>query len=697
MSDSSSDTLRAEAVSPRQRNFANQLFELVSSMRFAISLLTLLAVASIVGTVLKQNEPYNNYLNQFGPFWFPLFESLGLYAVYNAVWFLVILAFLVLSTSLCIARQTPHMLKEMRSWREHAQEVSLRQFAHHAEIAGDAGEQAQGAASHYLVRQGFRVRTVVRDDGTLIVARAGRFNRLGYFLAHIAIVLICLGGLLDGNLPLKLQMWLGNKQILQGAAMMGDVPASARLGDGNFSFRGNLFVPEGKSQSAAVLNVRDGILIQELPFSLSLKKFTIDHYTTGAPKRFASEVVVTDRKTGEQVERTIEVNKPFTFNGITIYQASFEDGGSQLQLHLKALKQGVLSQAFQAEVGVNQSIGTGDSARTLEVTGFRPINVENMAVRDDSQATSLAMSVNKHLGSAVSKPGDKDLHDVGPSFSYKLRDAAGQAREYNTFMRPVQQDGRWWMISGMRNSPQEEFRFLRMPLDDEGKLDTFLSLHAAIQNPALTKAIANRFAQTALQQQGSNASVRPKLVETAERTLTLFQVDGLKSVADFIETQVPAPQREAAAGVFLKVLYGCVWEAWQMQREADHLPAQDLDEARAMFVRAVLAASSDTLHYGAPYFLQLSGYNEVKASVFQVTRSPGQPVVYLGSALLVAGILCMLYIRERRLYLWRAVNAHSWLIAMSANRRSLDVGLEFAKHQQALTHTLSRSGAAPGQ
>ncbi|WP_298618582.1 cytochrome c biogenesis protein ResB, partial [uncultured Zoogloea sp.] len=36
-------------------------------MRFAISLLTILGIASIIGTVLKQNEPYNNYLNQFGP------------------------------------------------------------------------------------------------------------------------------------------------------------------------------------------------------------------------------------------------------------------------------------------------------------------------------------------------------------------------------------------------------------------------------------------------------------------------------------------------------------------------------------------------------------------------------------------------------------------------------------------------------
>jgi cytochrome c biogenesis protein len=48
--------------------------ELVSSMRFAISLLVILAIASIIGTVLTQEDPYPNYVNQFGPFW-PIFSA----------------------------------------------------------------------------------------------------------------------------------------------------------------------------------------------------------------------------------------------------------------------------------------------------------------------------------------------------------------------------------------------------------------------------------------------------------------------------------------------------------------------------------------------------------------------------------------------------------------------------------------------
>src|SRR3569832_2958700 len=83
------------------RRWLANITELLSSMRFAISLLSLLAIASVIGTVLKQNEPMTNYVNQFGPFWFEVFGKLGLYAVYSAWWFLLIMAFLVSSSFFC--------------------------------------------------------------------------------------------------------------------------------------------------------------------------------------------------------------------------------------------------------------------------------------------------------------------------------------------------------------------------------------------------------------------------------------------------------------------------------------------------------------------------------------------------------------------------------------------------------------------
>ncbi len=81
--------------------------ELLSSMRFAIALLTVICIASVIGTVIQQHQPVNNYVNQFGPFWSELFLALKLNAVYSAWWFLLILAYLVTSTTLCLLRHTP--------------------------------------------------------------------------------------------------------------------------------------------------------------------------------------------------------------------------------------------------------------------------------------------------------------------------------------------------------------------------------------------------------------------------------------------------------------------------------------------------------------------------------------------------------------------------------------------------------------
>lgn len=62
--------------------------------------------------------------------------------------------------------------------------------------------------------------------------------------------------------------------------------------------------------------------------------------------------------------------------------------------------------------------------------------------------------------------------------------------------------------------------------------------------------------------------------------------------------------------------------------------------------------------YGTPYFLQLENFEHKEASGLQLTKSPGEKWVYLGSVLLVLGIFSMLYIRERRIWLFLKPSGH---------------------------------------
>ena len=191
------------------------LSEFLGSMNLAITLLVVVAVASVIGTVLKQNEPYTNYVIKFGPFWFEVFRKLGLYDVYGAPWFLAILGFLVLSTGVCLWRHVPGMLAEINHFRLTVQAKSLRAFHSHAEwtLAADPATVAAQAAGA-LRAQGYRVRSSTHEDGhTVLAALRGSLNRFGYLFTHLAIVVICVGGLLDGNLPLKWKEWRGEVKL----------------------------------------------------------------------------------------------------------------------------------------------------------------------------------------------------------------------------------------------------------------------------------------------------------------------------------------------------------------------------------------------------------------------------------------------------------------------------------------------------
>lgn len=657
-------------------------------MRFAISLLTVLAIASIIGTVLKQNEPYPNYVIEFGQFWFSVFKTLGLFDVYHTAWFLLILVFLVTSTGVCIYRNAPAMLKEMRTYREHAREESLSHFAHRASyetpLAADSLVSRLGA---YLAGAGYRFRvnpTAPGASSVLMAAKAGSYHRLGYILTHAAIVIICVGGLIDGNVPLKVQELLGTKKVETRDIPETQVPAISRLAPSNLSFRGNVTIPEGSSADVIFLTVGDGYLVQDLPFTIILKKFHIEHYSTGQPKTFASDVIVTDKATKKSVATTITVNHPLIFDGVAIYQASFGDGGTGLTMQGWNLFS-PSDKPFPVEGRVNKStaLSNGSKHYTLEFTDFRPFNIENIGAGAEKKPADQgilhdAMSV---FGQSPTDANAKNLTNVGPSFSYKVRDEQGQAKEYNNYMLPVFIDKRWFLLSGMRDTPGEPFSYVRFPMDENGRIDGFMALRAMMLDKSKRQDIAKRFAKEALQGQAVSDTLRARLVESTVKILDMFAEHGYGELARFIQQVVPKAEQERAAQTYLRILEGSAFEAYAMSRSAAGEQPVEPDATHLQFVRDSLNAISDLFFYGAPVYLQLTQYDQVQASGLQLTRSPGKAIVYAGSALLVLGIFAMFYIRERRIWLLIKPEDQKVLFAMSGNRKTLDFEQEFVRHR----------------
>jgi len=137
-------------------------------------------------------------------------------------------------------------------------------------------------------------------------------------------------------------------------------------------------------------------------------------------------------------------------------------------------------------------------------------------------------------------------------------------------------------------------------------------------------------------------------------------------------------------------LNGCLWDLWQVARQQDGLPALEINEKHAHFFCNSPATHCPThFFYNAPVYLQLKSYDEIKASVLQVTRSPGKKIVYLGCLFLVMGIFSMFYIRERRVWVWikdqhDSTSSHA-IFAMSTQRKTMDFDKEFVELKTALT------------
>ena len=671
--------------------------ELLSSMRFAIALLTVICIASVIGTVIKQHEPAVNYTNQFGPFWADLFLALKLNAVYSAWWFLIILAFLVISTSLCILRNTPKFLADIRNYKENIREGSLKAFHHKAEgPLAQAPEAEAQRIGQMLAGGGWKVKLQERDTptgkGWMVAAKAGAANKIGYIAAHSAIVLICLGGLFDGDLFVRALTWFGGKTVYSGGGFVSEVKPEHRLPANNPTFRGNLVVSEGTVSSTAILSQSDGILLQELPFAVELKKFIVEYYSTGMPKLFASDIVIHDKETGESKEERIEVNHPASYRGVQIYQSSFDDGGSHVKLKALPMAGGAKSFEVEGTIGSSSQITNGDEKLTLEYTALRVINVENMTndaggSGADVRKVDLRQALSSRLGAADKTPTQREMRNVGPSITYKLRDEAGQAREFHNYMLPVDTgDGTPVFLLGVRTATSEPFRYLRLPADEDGSMEGFVRLRAALHDPAMRERAVRRYVLKAVDPQ------RPELVDqltaSAARAVGLFagvetvggkQVSGLQALSDFMETAVPEAERERAAEVLLRILNGTLLELSALARETQGKPPLVESEATARFMTQAVLALSDISLYPAPVTFQLEDFTQVQASVFQVARAPGKNVVYLGCLLLILGVFAMLYVRERRLWVWVAPDGTGAkaTMALSTNRKTLDADREF--------------------
>ncbi|MBB5216275.1 cytochrome c biogenesis protein ResB [Parapusillimonas granuli] len=668
-----------------RRRLGADIFELLGSMRFAVSLLVFICVASLIGTVLQQNQSANAYIDRFGPFWFALFDKFSIWHIYNSWWFLVVMGFLVVSTTICLLRNAPKMIKDARSFREYVRAGSLRAFHHRVEaVSALPAQDTLEAVQEWMRGQGYKYKLRHDGDGVMLAAKKGGANRLGYIFAHAAIVVVCVGGLLDSELPVRLQVWLGGKVPLTENMLISDVPETGRLSLANPSFRANMLVPEGTSSSSGIISVENGVLVQPLPFTLKLNKFVVDYYSTGMPSSFKSEVEVTDPDTGASFSRTIEVNEPLRYKGVTVYQSSFDDGGSKLQMVGYPLV-GAASRPFDLDgvVGKDAELTVAGDGRgiplKIEFSGLRVINVEDLSGNAEPQPKAIIEHVAAVTGSAAGARNEH-LTNVGPSVQYRVIGSDGQAHEFTNYMLPIVLDGVPVFLAGVRESASVPYRYIRIPVDEKNSVTEFMDLRAALADPAMVRLAVQRF----VQKNRGNELPEDLLLKAAENALHTFRRAGFNGIIE----HVPERDRENVLGFAVPMIQLSLIELRNVMRERSGRPAVDYDgpqgKAADQWMQMALLGLANLPDYPAPVFMTLKSFEQVEASVFQVARSPGKNTVYLGCLFLVIGVFSMFYIRDRRIWVW--IKPHERgsevMAAMTSQKRTLDFTHEFERFKE---------------
>jgi len=373
---------------------SSDLFKALSSMSLAIIMLMVLSIASVIGTVLLQNQNQAAYLDQFGPLWYWVFRSLGLFNMYHAWWFLTLLGLLMLSLTVCLWRHAPDMLKQMRTRHVFLDENSLHRFKHFHQATLDESHSVASLEQRFRhILTGWEFKTTQQNGQHYIRADKGRWSKWGYIFVHGSILIILVGG------------WMS----LQ------------------FGIRGNMSVTEGTSESKIFFLKGGEAATIEMPFKIRCNSFHIDFFPTGMPKEFRSNLTIIDH--GKEVLTSdIIVNKPLYYKGMRIYQSSFGDGGSELSFKLFPMNASATMR--KASIKVYESWTDPETGIVLKVTDFKPYNVQNLAPAGQPMA----------------------FRDIGPAVEYEIRGPGLQPAKIKAYMNPFididgKNQGSFFMLS----------------------------------------------------------------------------------------------------------------------------------------------------------------------------------------------------------------------------------------------------------
>ena len=279
----------------KNKTVADRVWDFLASVKLAIVIFAFIALTSVIGTVLEQKgDPGKNleiltrlFGDALAPTLYTVSEKLGFMDMYHSWWFTGLLVLFAVNLVICSVDRLPRVWKLIHEPIGPLPEEKLRKFVIRREytIKGKPDTVKDSVASA-LRKARIHAGEVREEKGFSFCAQQGKYSRLGVFVTHFSILIILLGAIIGIR----------------------------------FGFKAYLNLPEGAVSNVAFTN-HD----KEIPFGFEIRcdNFEVDFYgKSDMPRDYRSWLTVLQN--GKEVlNKSIAVNDPLTYGGITFYQSSF--------------------------------------------------------------------------------------------------------------------------------------------------------------------------------------------------------------------------------------------------------------------------------------------------------------------------------------------------------------------------------------
>jgi len=428
-------------VKKKKKSLLERFWDAMDSMKFAVVMLIVLAVVSLVGVILPQFPPEGFagtletlFIQKYGKFFGGIFVFLGLDHLFIAWWYYLLLALLCFNITVCSLNRLKRILALVR--REHylEKEQNYRDQTNHRSLDVELlPAEAARRVIRQLARDGYRVfnRQPDSEQAHLIYAKKGVISQFGPFFSHLSMVIIIVGAAISHLLSFQHFQWMGpNEQI--------EVPDLSYMSSPAYQLElvtGRMLEAFGLERKSSDLMLADSVIRHsdwrrlpsnlnfEKSFGLRLDKFEALFTPQGKPKAYLSTVTVLGPEAGAEpmFSQVIKVNDPLIYKGVYFYQNSYSPSGTAADWIELTVADKAGQERHNLKLGVNAPpvpLGdSGDSIRIVRFTGTFRLNRNGEVLDLPGEDRNPAVQV------VVSRNGDEIIRNWAfknfPDFSHR--------------------------------------------------------------------------------------------------------------------------------------------------------------------------------------------------------------------------------------------------------------------------------------